>query len=324
MVMKWLAPYADAAVILLRNDRTLKITEEQRRILHLQAWPDDPRATPSPAAIEALGIAGDTDTALVNWAVLWHCRDSVEPTCGWPVRYAAVQRMDAANPIFETNLQLARQDQAFQVRMAAIRKYALAIPRTKDCTPQVDAISDQDEVTVVKLDAISLLSANCEQPQNVRSIVADLAGGLSNALPVGQWHLGMPAFEVLAKLDPDKARQIMTDAAVVSDVWQVRAAAARVATMLKDEAILIRLADDKHPNVQTAALAGLFSLKSARVGEFAFKALDAKDYQLIRQAGLALQGSKEINAVALAIFGTLERLTKEGKDTSRRLRRMAS
>jgi cyclophilin family peptidyl-prolyl cis-trans isomerase len=38
---------------------------------------------------------------------------------------------------------------------------------------------------------------------------------------------------------------------------------------------------------------------------------------VIREAGLALQGSKDIDAVALAIFATLDRLTKEGKDTSR-------
>ena len=316
-VLSVLAPYADDAVVLLRNDRTLKVTEEQRKLLHRQAWPDDPRIGPSAAAIEALGIVGDTDTALVNWAALWHCPSSILRTCGWEVRYAAVQRMDAVSPLFETNLALARNDAAFQVRMAAIRKYALAIPRTKDCTHIVDAIGDSDELTVVKLDAISLLTANCEQPQNARDIVANLAAGLSSSRPEGQWHLGMPAFEVLAKLDPDKAKQIMTDAAVTSDVWQVRAAAARVATMLKDEAMLIRLADDRDPNVQTAALAGLFSLKSAIVGELALKALDAKDYQLVRQAGLALQGSKEIDAVAFAIFGTLERLTKEGKDTSR-------
>ena len=123
-VLKVLAPYPDDAVVLLRNDRTLKVTEEQRKILHRQAWPDDPRIGPSAAAIEALGIVGDTDTALVNWAVFWHCPTRRPPTCGWEVRYAAVQRMDAASPLFETNLALARDDAAFQVRMAAIRKYA--------------------------------------------------------------------------------------------------------------------------------------------------------------------------------------------------------
>ena len=164
----------------------------------------------------------------------------------------------------------------------------------------VEAIGDSQEMTVVKLDAISRLSATCERPQNLAAIVGDLASGLSSELPVGQWHLGMPAFEMLSKVDPDKARRIMNDAAVTSDVWQVRAAAARVATTLKDEATLIRLVDDKHPNVQTQALSGLFSLKSARVGKLALKALDSNDYQLIRQAALALQGSKEIDAVALA------------------------
>jgi cyclophilin family peptidyl-prolyl cis-trans isomerase/HEAT repeat protein len=314
--LKVLMEYPEDAVVLLRNDRTLKLTEEQRKILHRQAWPDDPRNGPSPAAIEALGIIGDTDAALVNWAVLWHCPMG-PPTCGWEVRYEAVQRMDAANPLFETSLNIARRDATYQVRMAALRKYATAIPRTRNCTQIVEAIGDSQEMTVVKLDAISRLSASCERPQNLAAIVGDLASGLSSELPVGQWHLGMPAFEMLSKIDPDKAGQIMTDAAVVSDVWQVRAAAARVATTLKDEAMLIRLADDRHPNVQTQALAGLFGLKSARTSELALKALDSKDYQLIRQAAVALQGSKEIEAVVLPIFQTLDRLTKEGKDTSR-------
>jgi cyclophilin family peptidyl-prolyl cis-trans isomerase/HEAT repeat protein len=315
-VLSVLIQNPEDAVVLLRNDRTLKVTDEQRKILHRQAWPDNPRVGPSPAAIEALGIIGDTDAALINWAVLWHCPLG-PPTCGWEGRYEAVQRMDAANPLFETSLNIARRDAAYQVRMAALRRYALAIPRTRDCTRIVEAIGDAQELTVVKLDAISRLSSTCEQPQNLAAIVGDLASGLSSELPVGQWHVGMPAFEALSKIDPDKARQVMTDAAVVSDVWQVRAAAARVATTLKDEAMLIRLADDRHPNVQTQALSGLASLKSAGTRELALKALDAKDYQLIRQAALALQGTKEIDATALPIFQTLDRLTKEGKDTSR-------
>jgi cyclophilin family peptidyl-prolyl cis-trans isomerase/HEAT repeat protein len=316
-VLNVLIQHPEDAVVVLRNDRTLKLSEEQRTILHRQAWPDDPRNPPSPAAIEALGIIGDTDSALVNWAVLWRCPNSIEPTCGWEVRYEAVQRMDAANPLFEPSLNIARHDAAYQVRMAALRKYGAAIPRTRDCRRIVESIAEAQEMTVVKLDAISRLTPGCERPENIAAIIGDLASGLSNELPVGQWHLGMPALEVLSKIDPDKAKQIMTDVAVTSDVWQVRAAAARVATTLRDEAMLVRLADDRHPNVQTAALTGLASLKSARTREFALKALDAKDYQLIRQAGLALQGTKEIDATALPIFQTLDRLTKDGKDTSR-------
>ncbi len=315
-VMDALAPFASEAVILLRNDRTLKITDEQRKLLHQQAWPDDPLKSPSSPAIEALGLASDTDTALVNFMALWHCPTG-PPTCGWQVRYAAVQRMAAGNPLFDVNLALARNDPAFQVRELAIRRYGLAISRTKDCTHIVDAIGDDDELTIVKADAISLLTGNCEQPQNVHDIIADLAGGLSNAQANAQWHLGMPAFEVLSKLDPDKAKKLMTDVAIVSDVWQVRAAAARVATTLKDEATLILLADDKHPNVQTAALAGLFSLKSPQVGEIALRALEAKDHQLIRQAALALQGERPTEALTARLFETLARLTKEGKDNSR-------
>ena len=119
-------------MVLLRNDRTLKVTEEQRKILHRQAWPDNPRQRPSAAAIEALGIVGDTDAALINWAVLWHCPTG-PPACGWEARYEAVRHLDAADPLFETSLNIARRDAAYQVRMAALRKYTAAIPRTKNC-----------------------------------------------------------------------------------------------------------------------------------------------------------------------------------------------
>jgi cyclophilin family peptidyl-prolyl cis-trans isomerase len=58
-------------------------------------------------------------------------------------------------------------------------------------------------------------------------------------------------------------------------------------------------------------------LKSASIQEVALGDLESPDFQLVRQAALALQGNKQVDTVVPAILGALARLTKEGKDTSR-------
>jgi cyclophilin family peptidyl-prolyl cis-trans isomerase/HEAT repeat protein len=315
-VMRIVAQYADAVVLLLRNDRTLGIPDEVRATLRLVARPRNPVNMPSAAAIEALGIAQDPDTELVNYAATWHCPLG-PPTCGFEVRYAAVQRMVAGDPAYDAILRIARHDAAFQVRMAAIRRYGAAVSKTKDCTEIASAVGDADEPDVVQVDAISLLSPTCAEPDGLSAKLASLAKQLAPTTPVAEWEIGVPALEALVKFDPDAAKKIVADLALGSEEWQVRAAAARVSTTLRDEATLTLLAADRAPNVQTDALAGLMRLKSAAVQDVALRDLESPDYQLVRQAALALQGNKQIDTVVPAIVDALGRLTKEGKDTSR-------
>lgn len=315
-VLRVVAQFPEAVVLLLRNDRTLQISDDERHTLQLAARPRNPAEIPNAAAIEALGIAQDPNTELVNFAATWHCPLG-PPTCGFEVRYAAVQRMVADDPAYDAILRIARHDAAFQVRMAAIRKYGAAVPRTKDCTEIASAVGDPDEPAVVQIDAISFLSQACALPEGLGAKLAVMAAQLAPTTPVAEWEVGVPALEALVKFDPDKVKKIVAEIAVVSDEWQVRAAAARVATALGDEATLIRLADDRAPNVQTDALAGLVHLKSAAARQIALRMLESRDYQLVRQAGLALQGNKDVDTVAPAVLGALARLTKEGKDTSR-------
>jgi peptidyl-prolyl cis-trans isomerase B (cyclophilin B) len=201
--------------------------------------------------------------------------------------------------------------------MAAIRRYGAAVSKTKDCTDIASAVGDAGEPAVVQIDAISLLSPACTAPDDIAPKLGSLATQLAPTTPVAEWEVGVPALEALVKFDPDRAKKIVADVAIVSDDWQVRAAAARVSTAVRDEATLILLASDRAPNVQTDALAGLVRLKSAAVEEVALRDLESRDYQLVRQAALALQGNKHIDTVVPAILGALARLTKEGKDTSR-------
>ena len=315
-VLRVVAPFPEAVVLLLRSDRTLQLSDDVRRTLRLAARPRNPAQIPSAAAIEALGIAQDPDTELVNYAATWHCPIG-PPTCGFEVRYAAVLRMIAGDPAFDAILRLARHDAAFQVRMAAIRRYGAAVSKTKDCTEIASAVGDSDEPAIVQIDAISLLSPACAEPDGLSANLASLATQLTPTTPVAEWEVGAPALEALVKFDRDRARKIVADVALPSEQWQVRAAAARVATALGDDATLMLLAADRAPNVQTDALAGLMRLKSAAVADVALRDLESPDYQLVRQAALALQGNKQIDTVVPAIVGALTRLTKEGKDTSR-------
>jgi cyclophilin family peptidyl-prolyl cis-trans isomerase len=119
------------------------------------------------------------------------------------------------------------------------------------------------------------------------------------------------------RFDPETAAGIMRDAAMTHTAWQVRATAARVAATLRDEAALKTLAADKEANVRTEALAGLTRLKSAAVVEEATRALTATDFQLLRQAAVSLRGTQNPEPTIVPLLDALQRLTKEGKDTSR-------
>ena len=306
----------EAMVILLRNDRTFEITDQERLSLKQAAHPNDPRQLPSAAAIEALGIASDSDFMIVNSAALWQCVNG-PPECGWEVRYAAVARMDATDQLLEPILRLTLRDAAFQVRMAALRRYAAAIPKTNDCSHLIDAMGDPFELPVVRLDAMSLLRTTCDQPADIEQKLAVIAADFGESGPVPGWHTAVPALEALARFDAVQAQRILAANFVHSNVWQVRAAAARVATVVRDEPTLVALAADAEPNVQTAAIAGLATIKSAALAGYAIKALGSPDYQLVRQAALSLQGNTDTDSTVPALVAALARLTKEGKDTSR-------
>ena len=122
--------------------------------------------------MEALGIVGDTDLSLVLWDGSYHCpRDPLE--CGWPVRYAAVQRMDASNDYFDRALEIARADVVFQVRMAALRKYGAAIATTKRCAPLLDSVKDPAELPIVRMEAMSLVTPACAEHDDLQLLLDD-------------------------------------------------------------------------------------------------------------------------------------------------------
>lgn len=292
----------DAAVVLLRADRTLQVSDGERQILLKAVQPPDMVSQGSATALEALVIAGAADFPLIHWAL----------TSGRIDRYAAVQFINPSDPQYAPDLESALHDFQATIRLSALRKYGSTLKTTQNCAPMIDRIKDADEWAIVKLEAISLLDPGCMQRDELQAMLLALVGDMTT-----EWHLGARALETLARFDAGEAKRVLTDVAIISDVWQVRAAAARVALTLRDEPTLIQLTADAEPNVATEALVGLTRLKSQAVQELALKLLDSPDYQLVRQSALSLLGDKRADVVAPRILETLDRLTREGKDTSR-------
>ncbi|MEZ5316728.1 MAG: peptidylprolyl isomerase [Vicinamibacterales bacterium] len=310
-------------------DRGYAFTDRTRTMLRKYADPTGTPATvpgragaarspvPMALALEALArTATEADIPMIARALELRCRLATKcvDEAATRVRYAAVNmvnpRWEGARPILEAGL----RDEAYQIRLATIRKIASAIPDRPDCRPLVEAFEDRQEI--VALEALRLVDPRCDDAEDIARRLAGIAAGLPPR-DEPDWHRPARAFESLARFDPAAAGEMLTGAARVNRRWQVRAAAARVALVLRDEASLVMLAGDAEPNVRTEAIAGLQRLNSASLSAVAIQALGSDDHQLIRAAAGALVRPDDPAAAIAALMGTLERLTRAGKDTSR-------
>jgi peptidyl-prolyl cis-trans isomerase B (cyclophilin B) len=180
-------------------------------------------------------------------------------------------------------------------------------------------LTDSSEVAVVKVEAIRLMDPVCEDRDELTRQLLLLASDFSSRSGEPPW-LATRALEMLARFDGAQAQRIVNDQAVSHLSPLVRASAARVATALKDQTTLKRLAADDDDNVKSEALGGLAALRSPLTADLAILALDSNDYRLVATAAGALTRPPDPDKAAIALVGTLRRLTKEGKDTSRETR----
>jgi cyclophilin family peptidyl-prolyl cis-trans isomerase/HEAT repeat protein len=273
-------------------------------------------------ALEILIRQRDVDTNELWGAARFRCPDGpgMPPgTCGGPARFVVAQLLEPNDPSLEPILTHLMNDPIFQVRLAALRQLALAIPRTKTCQPILSTLLDYSETTVVRVEAIRLLDPLCEERDDIGARLSLLAADFSSRSGDPPW-LAISAFEALPRFDAAQASRILGEQAATHLSAAVRRSAARVATALKEEATLKRLASDDDDNVKSEALGGLAAIRSRFTAECALRALDSKDYRLVATAAAALTRPLEPDKVALALVGTLTRLTKEGKDTSRETR----
>lgn len=301
-----------ALVNLFARDRTRPAASATLAFLESRARGAN-GAEPSLQAWRALQVLNARDADLMAFGATYHCAPSAD--CGWKIREIAIDMGDPHEPRVVQALVAARHDVSTAVRLSALRRQARLAADTQSCAPLVSAITDASETPTLRLEAMALVNAHCaERDEIVRrlSSVADRLGRLASA----DWHEPARALEAMAKVDEAAARRLLP-VAQKHPTWQVRAAAARAATTLKDEALLVALTRDAEPNVATEAMKGLAALGSAQTTAVAIAALASHDYQLVREAAEALKKAGPDAAEVAPLVAALSRLTAEGKDTSR-------
>jgi len=204
-------------------------------------------------------------------------------------------------------------DPDFIVRVEAARVYGRSLREGRGCQPLVDAIHDVN--THVKLAAIDGLGAGCREPAGA---VAALEPEVEALDKVGTrfWHAPAHALVSLASLAPDRAARWLPRFAAHA-VWQVRMYAARAAAAMNDGATLERLVGDASANVREAAVSGLAATRGHEADSIYLAALSSRDYQLLRTAARALEGTPQPGRALPGLFDALARVTGGMRDTSR-------
>jgi cyclophilin family peptidyl-prolyl cis-trans isomerase/HEAT repeat protein len=306
-------------LLMLRRDPELPLDRDVRLTIERKARPLMD-LEPDLNALEILGLLQNSDPNIFGFAARYHCPAPFPPECAWDIRYAGVKGLNPLDPSVAQVLDVARRDFTPEVRMMALRRYASVIGRTKTCEPVAGTVWDEAESTLVRIEAVDLLDARCDERAEVGRRLAIIAAGLGADQNTEAWQLPAHALEALAKFDAAETARIVDQIAIKHAVLFVRAAAARAATVVKDEPALVKLARDADPNVRTEALNGLVVLRSQAVAGIALEDLENADDQVVIAAAKALQGRKDGDTAAPAVIKALERLTTEGRDTSRTAR----
>ncbi len=235
----------------------------------------------------------------------------------WQIRRAAMQFIAGKTGDMEevTRIALSHEglrDASPHVRYETLRAYALHAAATEGCQPLLDALTDTD--VTVALEAMDALGDQCKGDEDVTTRVATEV----RTPPVqGPWQREAHAYVSLARRDPDRAA-IATEAFVTHSVWWVRLYAAYAAAAMKDLTHLEKLAYDTDDNVREAALAALRRLDKEKGLRAAEDALQTRgDVQLLRTAATLLKEQPSTPRLSKVLLAGLQRLTKDGRITSR-------
>ncbi len=209
-------------------------------------------------------------------------------------------------------------DRSPAVRLEAIRVWARRF-QASDCQPLVRAL--RDRAFAVALESIDRLAPTCPDVvavgETLWQLVDSLVGAQRNDFTgIAAWHRGAHALLALARLDPPRAKAVLSRAGA-SATWQVRMYAARAAAIVGDPERLLTLSDDPNDNVREAAVQGLVKVRGHGADSVYRAALARPDYQLVIAAAQALTGTPERVRAAVALQNALARISTERKETSR-------
>lgn len=305
----------------LRQDPTRPIAGRTRALLVKLAMYGLLAVPPAPSeiAVQALADVHEINPEVAGHVLNYRCVPPLPPTCGWEIRRAGIQLVDPRDPVSQDLLKVGLGDPAFQVLLETLRRQAGLILETKVCQPLLNAFSD--ESYVVRLDVVDLVTPACNEREAITKQLKAMAVDYGSEPGFDRAPLAARALLSLARFDPDGVKTLLggisSSAETWRGVWLVRAAAARAAGLVGDEANALRFAEDAEPNVRTEVLNALARMRSTALTAQAIRALEQDDIQLVRVAAALLKGTRERDPARDALMAALERLTKAGKDRSR-------
>jgi len=137
----------------------------------------------------------------------------------------------------------------------------------------------------------------------LRSAVADPADAESPRT----WHRAAHALIALAAADPERATAALARY-TSAKAWQLRVAAARAATPLKNRDVLQRLIQDSHDNVVEAAVVALNAVAGHDADDLYITALSRDGDQVIRVAARALDHTPKTESAVPALKAAYQRV----------------
>ncbi|HEX2168534.1 MAG TPA: peptidylprolyl isomerase [Longimicrobiales bacterium] len=220
---------------------------------------------------------------------------------------AAGTLADAA--AFRLIIERAESDRSSVVRYEALRMRAARLAETRGCEPVLAAVRDSS--LHVSILAIDLLGSVCraEAPATLLDSLAAVSAQTDS------WHRAAHAVVALAAVNPVRAGVRGRDLAMHRSAF-ARTYAARAAAAAADTALLQQLARDPHPNVRTAATAGLAAVIGHAADTVYIAQLSSDESELLMAAAAALEGST-LPEAADRLLDALDRVSALRRETSR-------
>lgn len=233
------------------------------------------------------------------------------------LRYRAVEMHNPHNPQHRERLERMARGTDLWTRDPAILRL-LENPAVPLCDLLPLTMSPAVEIRMIEALGARKGTAvpECGDWSPDRALLA-LAQRLPEAKGPREWQAPARALEALARRLPSEAGALVRTEAITREEWMIRAAAARIAGAIEDSETAVQLAEDPQPNVRADALVSLRALKHPLLPALAVNALEHPDYHLVRTAAQVLQELDGPAVLLPPLMAALDRLTKQGKDTSR-------
>lgn len=277
-------------------------------------------------------MRADNDAIAID-AAQFTCRADlkmpIEP-CSAPIREIGAELLNPNNPAHLPTLESVARNRLHTIGAAAAIRKLIQAPDMPLCTLLEIAKGHSVEREV-------LAALEKVKPERYEACVTwdpslyllSQTQALATSTTATTWVIPVTAYETLAKRlavnsEKGEARtslmRLHNEVAVPHLRWEVRMAAARVATLMEDSAGLTTLIADKHHNVRAEALKGLMTMRSSAVWPAALEQLKFSDDHLLLTSVKALTGMPDPAQAVEPLLLALERLSKEQRDTSRRVR----